>query len=838
MRNKRETDISQYTEKNNEPIDYSAQNEKGPKRFFKCLGRVIVTLLSVFLVAMIISGISLSVYIFTIASEPTGIDLKAKSMNQTSFIMVENKESGEFEEYQQLYNTENRIWVDNNNIPTAMKEAIVAIEDKRFYDHNGVDWTRTASAVINLLTGNDSYGGSTLTQQLIKNITDDNEVSITRKLREICKALNLEKEYTKDQILEAYLNVVNFGNNCQGVEAAAQLYFDKSITDCSIAECAAIAGITQNPSLWNPLVYPENNQKRREIVLDEMHEQGKITDQEYEEAMKESADMKFVGFQNTDDEDDDDDNGYVQNWYIDELYYDLQADIAELYGISESAASDKLFTEGLKIYCAMDLDMQNYIEQQALNIDKTYDSQLQIGSTIMDFDGRVIATVGSSEKKTQALQWDRATMSVLQPGSSIKPVVAYPLCIDKKQLYFSSVIQDEPIENYKYNSSGVLVSGPDNAYGYYKGNMLLSDAIMWSSNATAAQAIQILGGPDVAYEQAVTKMGFKNLSEEDQNYIGALSIGGMNGGATVREMAAAYTYMGNGGLYYEPYTYYYVTDSEDNVILDNRSQVPKKAYSAETAGIMNRLLHYNMENTTLSMTNATYAKIDGWDIIGKTGTTDDDKDSWFCGASPYAVMATWCGFDNPESISSNGKTVSSSFFSKIMGKYLEGKEQKDYKLSPNLIEAEFNPSTGLIVSTEYMSGRYIGYYTEDNLPTFSSYVSDYNYGDSGSENGDDDYEENNGGEGSGSELNSGSEGGENSGGNEGGGENSGSENSGGNEGGGENSGGNEGGNGGESGGGNGGENGGGNGGENGGGNEGGGENGGGNEGGGSDTPAE
>lgn len=178
-------------------------------------------------------------------------------MNQTSRIYIQNEDTKEFKEYQKLYDTENRIWVDNQNIPQAMKDAVVAIEDKRFFDHNGVDWGRTLSAVANLATGSDSYGGSTITQQLIKNITDDNEVSITRKLREITKALKLEQEYTKDQILEAYLNVVNFGNNCQGVESAAQLYFGKSIKDCSIAECAAIAGITQNPSRWNPLVFPK-----------------------------------------------------------------------------------------------------------------------------------------------------------------------------------------------------------------------------------------------------------------------------------------------------------------------------------------------------------------------------------------------------------------------------------------------------------------------------------------------------------------------------------------------------------------------------------------------------
>lgn len=722
MRNKRETDISRYTDKSADTGIITEKSESGVKRFFKGLGKFLLTAFTICFVAFFIAGISLSIYIFTLASEPTGIDLKAKSLNQTSFIYIKDDKTGEFKEYQTLYSTENRIWVDNQDIPQAMKDAVVAIEDKRFYDHSGVDWARTLSAVVNLATGEDTYGGSTITQQLIKNITDDNEVSINRKLREICKALKLEDEYTKDQILEAYLNVVNFGNNCQGVESAAQLYFDKSIKDCSIAECAAIAGITQNPSLWNPLVYPENNKKRREIVIDEMYDQGKISKSEYEKAMKESADMTFVGFQNT--QEDDDDNDYVQNWYIDQVFYDLKEDLALYYNISEEAASEKLYTEGLKIYCAMDEKMQNYIEEAAQNIDKTYDSELQIGSVLMGFDGRVIATVGSSKKKTQALEWDRATHSSLQPGSSIKPVIVYPYAIDNKMLYYSSLVKDEPVDNWK-DVNGQLVSGPNNAYYGYKGDMLLPDAIEISSNATAVQTMNLIGGPSVAYEQAVTKMGFKKLSEEDAGNTGALSIGGMNGGVSVREMAAAYNYMGNGGLYYEPYTYYYVTDSEDNIIIDNREAIPKQAYSAETASIMNRLLSYNMTYTQLSHTGASYAKISGWDVIGKTGTTDYNKDSWFCGLSPYATLATWCGFDQPDSISDAGRTVAPKFFANVMGKYLEGKEQKEYNLSPNLVEAQYNPYNGLIVTTDYPSGRYIGYYTEDNMPAMGGYY-DYN----------------------------------------------------------------------------------------------------------------
>ena len=767
MRNKRETDISRYTDKSADN-GINEKSESGVKRFFKGLFKFLLTAFTICFVALFIAGISLSIYIFTLASEPTGIDLKAKSLNQTSFIYIKDDKTGEFKEYQTLYSTENRIWVDNQDIPQAMKDAVVAIEDKRFYEHNGVDWARTLSAVVNLATGEDTYGGSTITQQLIKNITDDNEVSINRKLREICKALKLEDEYTKDQILEAYLNVVNFGNNCQGVESAAQLYFDKSIKDCSIAECAAIAGITQNPSLWNPLIYPDNNKQRREIVINEMYDQGKITKSEYDNAMKESANMTFVGFKNT--KEDDDDNDYVQNWYIDQVFYDLREDLALYYNISEEAASEKLYTEGLKIYCAMDEKMQSYMEEAAQSIDKTYDSELQIGSVLMGFDGRVIATVGSSKKKTQALEWDRATHSKLQPGSSIKPVIVYPYAIDNKMLYYSSVVKDEPINNWK-DQNGQLVSGPNNAYYGYKGDMLLPDAIEWSSNATAVQTMNLIGGPSVAYEQAVTKMGFKSLSEQDTQNTGALSMGGMNGGVSVREMAAAYNYLGNGGLYYEPYTYYYVTDSEDNIIIDNREAIPKQAYSAETASIMNRLLSYNVTNS--AHTNAQYSRISGWDIIGKTGTTDEDKDSWFCGLSPYATMATWCGFDQPASISNT--STSARFFSNVMGKYLEGKEQKEYNISPNLVEAQYNPYNGLIVTTDSPMGKYIGYYTEDNMPAMGGYYdynadnSNYSSDNSGEESGSG---ENSGGENSGGENSGDSSGGENSGGESSGGESS------------------------------------------------------------------
>ena len=417
MRNKRETDISNYTDRTPGNVRSSRTNESSGKRFWKAVGKFFLTVFAVCFIAGVITVVSLGIYIYQLASEPTGIDLKAKSMNQTSRIFVYDAAKKDFTERQKLYDVENRIWVDYASIPQQMKDAQVTIEDKRFYDHKGVDWTRTVSAIGAMLTGSDSYGGSTITQQLIKNLTDDNEVSITRKLREICKALKLEQEYTKEQILEAYLNVVNYGNNCQGVEAAAQLYFGKSIKDCSLAQCAAIAGITQNPSHWNPLLYPENNHKRRETILYEMFDQHKITETELKEALAESNKMTFVGFSSNHSDDDEEEEEQVQNWYYNQMIYDLRADLAKLYNISEGAASEKIYTEGLSIYSAMDEQMQDYIEEQALQLgakeNSLDDPDIQIGSVLMDFDGRVIATVGSSQRKTGPLDWDRATHSTL-----------------------------------------------------------------------------------------------------------------------------------------------------------------------------------------------------------------------------------------------------------------------------------------------------------------------------------------------------------------------------------------------------------------------------------------
>ena len=706
----RKTDISKYTDR----IDVHPKNQSAVGAFFSALGRLLLTVLMIAVIAGVIVGVSLGIYIFKLANEPTGIDLNARSLNLSSFIYTKNPTTGEFEEYQTLYGVENRIWVNLNEMPDYMPKAIIAIEDKRFYDHHGVDWTRTGSAVVSLLSGSDNYGGSTITQQLIKNLTDDNEVSLTRKLREIFRALNIEKEYSKDDIIEAYLNVVNFGNNCQGVEAAAQLYFDKSISECSVCECAAIAGITQNPARWNPLIYPENNKYRRELVLSEMYKQEMLTKAEYDAALKESATLDFVGWQSSSDDDgdddDDDDNADIQNWYIDQMFFDLKRDLAKYYGISEDAASDKLYTEGLKIYCAMDLDAQEMMQAEALRCNVDYDYDLQIGMTMVAYDGRVIATVGSSKEKEGNLEWDRASHSVLQPGSSIKAIIPYPLALEMGIYNYSSMVSDEPYKKWILTDSGSWVAGPQNAYGYYNHNMTLPEALAWSSNAGAVQTINLVG-TQRAYNQAVTNLGFRHLAEADSYNLGALSIGGMEGGVTVREMAAAMGYIGNSGLYFEPYTYYYVTDSNGKIILDNRNNAPIEAYSPETAYKMNRLLRYNVLTSQHSASQ--YAQIDGWNIVGKTGTTDYTYDIWFVGASPHCTMACWMGYDQPATVPYG--SLAAITWQKVMKNYLSDKEYLDYEVPSSIITATYCMGSGLLAASD-CGDTGTGYYTSDDMP--------------------------------------------------------------------------------------------------------------------------
>ena len=360
---------------------------------------------------------------------------------------IESVDTAQWREHQKLYATEIRTRVDFTEIPQIMKDAMVAIEDKRFYEHDGVDWKGTGRAVVQLATGTGNSGGSTITQQLIKNLTGENQVSIMRKVKEIFMALNLEKEYTKDEILEAYLNLVNYGNGYYGVQAAAKGYFGKNIWDCNIAECATIAATTKNPYGLNVFYFPEANQNRREIVILEMYNQNMITKAEYKEAMEQSANLKLRGIDfdaNINDEDEDGSSGFnTWNWYDEEVFKDTYTLLQEYCNIDYDTAIDTMYNGGLKIYSAQYTPMQEAFEEFLQSNWQTMSKDPEIWSAacLMEYDGRILAVNsnkldddGNIVEKKGRREFSLVSNSKNQPGSSIKPIGVYALGIENQYI--------------------------------------------------------------------------------------------------------------------------------------------------------------------------------------------------------------------------------------------------------------------------------------------------------------------------------------------------------------------------------------------------------------------
>ena len=705
----RKTDISKYGNsfKNNK-ISFKKKQKNINKRrissILRILGRFFLSITTVGILTGFFVLISLIIYRSAILENDIALDINASKMALTSFIYV-NDENGIPQEYQKVYNLENRVWVDFQDIPLNMKNAIIAIEDKRFYEHHGVDWIRTTGAMLNFVRGIKSYGGSTLTQQLVKNVTEDNQVNITRKLREIFRAIELEKTYSKDMLLESYMNKVNFGGGSRGVQAAANLYFNKNIQECSLAQCVAIAGITQNPTAYNPIYHPENNKIRRETVLKEMVEQGKISKQEYEEALKESDSMVFS---ENNDSDKSNSSSSVRNWYVETLIRDITNDLCEKYHIGKSTAEDMIYTQGLKIYCAMDTKAQSIAESTLKDSSvMPKDQNLELGYTMMDFNGRILATLGSRKQKTGNLLYDRANVAKRQPGSTIKPLAAYTPVIDLGIYNYSSLIPDEPLKIDK-DGNNTIKNWPENWYKSYKGKVTLQWAIEKSANAPAAQMVKLLT-PFKSYEFLTKKLEMNSLDSSDAKSLAALATGGTHYGVTPREITAAFQIFGNGGKFNRPYTYFYVTDRNGKVILDNRDNISTQAVASSTATIMNRLLRnviIGPEGTGRA------ADISGWNIVGKTGTTNDDYDSWFIGMSPYAVAGIWTGYDNPKRIHETASAI--KIWKNIMTKYLEGKPNIDYNYDKDVVSATYCKASGNLANSGCPSAT--GYYLSSNMP--------------------------------------------------------------------------------------------------------------------------
>ena len=687
--------------------------------------KLFITLFVVLVIAGCVVLFSIGKYIWSQRNTEIA-SLSSFKMNQSSTVYVDDG-SGNYTEYMKFYASENRSWVDFADIPDAMKNAMVAIEDKRFYEHNGVDWKTTFGAVVKMVTGQGGAGGSTITQQLIKNVTKDDEVSINRKIREIFSALNLEKKYSKDEILEYYLNYVYFGSGCNGVQAAAQTYFGKDIKDCDIAECAAIAGITQNPYAYTPMLFPENNKTRQQTVLGEMYSQGYITKDEYDAAMEESENMQWAfslvsttGENDAEEEEETDDG--VWNWYIENMYYEMIDSIASTQNVSRSYAAQLITNGGLEIYSCLDEDLQTNIEKifTQTSYDLIDDSSMQFGYYMMDYSGKVLAVVGSRYTKNANLLTNRATQTTRPAGSSFKPISTYALGIESGTITYGSVLKDQGIVGYFDDGS----AGPNNFSRTYTGYMNVDKAIEVSQNAPAAQLCNELT-TTACYDFLTNKLHFTTLDAAvDQYSLSAIAIGGLYNGVTVEEMTAAYQIFGNGGVYNEPYSFYYIKDSDGNIIVDNRDKVGERVLTEDNATIMNKLL----QNVVYGTNGTGYqTQIDGWTIYGKTGTTDDYSDVWFVGGTPICVAGCWAGYDMPSSVSVD--TAAKTMWRQAMLYMTENygyNYNTDFTYSSGVEQKYFCRDSGLLASSS-CSNVALGWYSTSNMPDTCNGGSDHSH---------------------------------------------------------------------------------------------------------------
>ena len=536
--------------------------------------------------------------------------------------------------------TENRVDATYEELPKILINAVIASEDQRFWSHNGVDLRRLLGSIVSNLSSGGSQGGSTITQQLIKKTFLSDEQTYKRKLQEAYMALELEKQISKEDIITEYLNVVYFGEGAYGIQMAADTYFGKDVSELTLAECASIVAITNNPSRYDPFISSEGNARRRHDILYQMYDQGYIDYEEYQRAVAEEP--RFVRGENDSYE------APIYSYYIEVVIDDVLRDLVEKKGLAETAAEQLLYHGGYRIYTCLDPAIQSIVDgvyQDTASLPSPYratDKTFQSAIVIMDpYTGDVKALSGGTGTKTDRFGWNRATDAHRPAGSSIKPLAVYGPAFDLGLITQSTLVND---------SASITLNGtswyPRNYGGGYSGVVTIRTALINSLNTVAAQIMDKLT-PAVSYEYLTERMGFQ-LSKADEDYA-PLALGQFTNGVTVREMAQAFTSLVNDGVMNAARTYYLVTDSAGNIILDNRLPQSSTVFKANTARQITNILQGAVNGGT-----AWEANLGAMPAAGKTGTTSDEYDRWFCGYTPYYVAAVWTGYDMPSYMYFNG----------------------------------------------------------------------------------------------------------------------------------------------------------------------------------------
>jgi len=674
-------------DKNTQPSGSAA------RRILKGFGKVFGTMVLVLFLTTLIFACLFALYVKNnLSAQVDSID--GFTLDQTSVIYYEDPKTGQDVVLRKLYGGANRTWVKYEDIPKNLIHACIAIEDKRFEDHQGVDWVTTLKACVKMFLGRGEAGGSTITQQLVKNITGRDEVTVRRKLVEIFSALELEKKYTKKQIMELYLNVIALGENCEGVESASQVYFGKSVSELDLAECAALIGITNNPSIYDPYINADKNKERQVIILDQMLEQKYITQEQHDTAVAEELVLHNASGEASGDED-------YYSYFEDQVINDVVRDLSEKTGYDQTIVRKMLMTGGYKIYSTLNPDVQAAVEEVYQNLDNIPNTassqQLQSGIVIIDNKtGDVVAVAGGVGEKQGSLILNRATQSYLSPGSTIKPVSVYAPALELGLITPATVMDDTP---YSFTDAR---HWPKNSDSIYRGLMNINEAVGLSINTIPVKLVAQMT-PEYSFEFAKEKMGLSTLVSSYVNAAGdtfsdvdlaPLAMGGLTRGVTVKAMAQAYATFANEGVYREARTYTKVVDSDGKVVLDNtqQSHVAMKDMTAW-------YITYMLENTVESGTG-TAAQIANMTVAGKTGTTTSDFDRWFAGYTPYYTGVVWCGYDDPEEVVLTDSSTNPAIvlWQKVMEQVHDGLPNKEFNKPTNVVECTVCRDSGLLMT--------------------------------------------------------------------------------------------------------------------------------------------
>lgn len=648
------------------------------KKPLKITFKVLIAL--ILLVACIASGLLIGVFagvVFTTKSL-TDTDLKISAF--TSFI-YDNKENVIAE--MKGSENKNRIWIPIAEVPKNLKEAFISIEDERFYSHIGIDIKRSLSAALSyVVPGMKSHGGSTITQQVVKNVTGDDTRSVPRKIREQWRALQLERSYNKDEILEVYLNVIFMGYDVYGIKTAARAYFNKDVSELDLAECALLAGITNNPMKYNPLVTTGRTQaiNRQILILKKMYQLGKISAEDLDKALKEQIVFN---------------DGYkVQTtftskntYFVDQVITDVRSDLIEK-GYTKEQANNLIYNNGIKIYTTQDPDIQKIIDEEYNDIEnfpanktiKDVEMQAQSAITILDQkNGQVKGVYGGYGTKTINLSFNRATMMKRQPGSSFKPLVAYGPMMDNHIITPATVFDDAPIRMDIQNPDKLW---PNNYSNDYQGLLSARLALDKSTNVVAVKVFNQNMELGLSY---IKKLGIDRSNEKNLS----IAIGGLNNGVNPLLMAAAYAPFANAGIYNEPTFYTKVEDINGNLIISKTPESHLVYNDDRTPSIMTYMLRDVVENGT-AHSNINIKNKNGQYIptAGKTGTSTNDVDVWFVGYTSYYTCATWYGYDNARYIPGAEYFSAQKIWNKVMNKIHENLEPVEFTKASNLVEKE------------------------------------------------------------------------------------------------------------------------------------------------------